>query len=70
MCGIAGCYQQDDGKALAWTMNERLAHRGPDAAGDYCLEEGGVNVHLAHRRLSIIDLTSAADQPMSKDGLV
>lgn len=70
MCGIAGCYQQDDGKALARTMSERLAHRGPDAAGDYCLEEGGVNVHLAHRRLSIIDLTSAADQPMVSDGLV
>ena len=69
MCGIAGCYQQEDGKALAVTMNDRIAHRGPDASGVYCVEDGRVNAFLAHRRLSIIDLSAAADQPLSKQGL-
>ncbi|HEU4948728.1 MAG TPA: asparagine synthase (glutamine-hydrolyzing), partial [Kribbella sp.] len=69
MCGIAGCYQQDDGKALAWTMSERIAHRGPDASGIHCVEDGRVSAYLAHRRLSIIDLSIAADQPLCKDGL-
>jgi len=69
MCGIAGCYQQEDGKALAVLMNDRIAHRGPDANGVYCVEDGRFNAFLAHRRLSIIDLSAAADQPLSKQGL-
>ncbi len=69
MCGIAGCYQQPDGEALAVAMSARLAHRGPDADGVHSLVDDRVDVHLAHRRLSIIDLSSAADQPFSKDGL-
>ena len=69
MCGIAGCYQQEDGKALAVTMSDRIAHRGPDASGVYCVEDGRINAFLAHRRLSIIDLSAAADQPFSKQGL-
>jgi asparagine synthase (glutamine-hydrolysing) len=49
-------------------MSERIAHRGPDAAG---LMAGppGTEVQLAHRRLSIIDLSTASDQPFVKDGL-
>ncbi len=70
MCGIAGCYQQPDGRQLAETMGKRLAHRGPDAGGVYSHVCEGVAVHLAHRRLSIIDLSSAANQPFSKAGLV
>jgi asparagine synthase (glutamine-hydrolysing) len=69
MCGVAGCYQQDDGAALAASMSERIAHRGPDACGTWSYEDARVRAHLAHRRLSIIDLSDAADQPMSKDGL-
>jgi asparagine synthase (glutamine-hydrolysing) len=69
MCGIAGCYQQDDGKALAVTMSERIAHRGPDASGIHILEDDRVSAYLAHRRLSIIDLSTAADQPLTKQGL-
>ncbi|MQA79596.1 MAG: asparagine synthase (glutamine-hydrolyzing) [Streptosporangiales bacterium] len=69
MCGIAGCFQQDDGKAVALTMSERLGHRGPDASGIVCIEEENLQLHLAHRRLSIIDLTAAADQPFTKQGL-
>src|ERR1700689_534319 len=70
MCGIAGCYQQPDGLGLAKLMSERLAHRGPDAEGINCFADNRVSAQLAHRRLAIIDLTAAADQPFTKDGLV
>src|SRR5271166_145215 len=70
MCGIAGCYQQPDGIRIAKVMSERLAHRGPDADGMYSCSDDRVAVQLAHRRLSIIDLTDAANQPMCKEGLV
>jgi asparagine synthase (glutamine-hydrolysing) len=69
VCGIAGCYQQYDGLALAGVMNDRIAHRGPDADGVYPFEDGDVRAYLAHRRLSIIDLSSGADQPFTKRGL-
>jgi hypothetical protein len=34
MCGIAGCYQQADGRKLTDIMTVLIAHRGPDAYGD------------------------------------
>ncbi|HEY6499067.1 MAG TPA: asparagine synthase (glutamine-hydrolyzing) [Streptosporangiaceae bacterium] len=69
MCGIAGCYQQADGHKLVDIMTDRIAHRGPDAAGRWDHEDDRVAVQLGHRRLSIIDLSTAADQPLTKDGL-
>ncbi len=69
MCGIAGAYQQADGKVVVTTMVERLAHRGPDAAGVVEVMKPELAVHLGHTRLSIIDLSSAADQPFVKGGL-
>ena len=69
MCGIAGCYQQADGHKLVDVMSDRIAHRGPDAAGIWSHEDDRVAVQLGHRRLSIIDLSAAADQPLSKNGL-
>ena len=69
MCGIAGCYQQADGQKLVDVMSDRIAHRGPDAAGTWHQEDGRVAVQLGHRRLSIIDLSAAADQPLSKHGM-
>ena len=69
MCGIAGCYQQPDGHKLVDIMSERIAHRGPDAAGTWNHEDDRVSVQLGHRRLSIIDLSAAADQPLSKHGM-
>jgi asparagine synthase (glutamine-hydrolysing) len=69
VCGIAGSYQQPGGQQLVDAMSERIAHRGPDAKGTWSYEDARVSVHLGHRRLSIIDLSAAADQPMSKRGL-
>ena len=69
MCGIAGCYQQPDGQKLVDIMSERIAHRGPDAARIWSHEDERVSVQLGHRRLSIIDLSAAADQPVCKHGL-
>src|SRR5215475_4480472 len=69
MCGIAGCYQQPDGQKLTDIMNDRIAHRGPDSRGSWSHEDGRLTINLGFRRLSIIDLSAAADQPMTKDGL-
>ncbi|MGH8773945.1 MAG: asparagine synthase (glutamine-hydrolyzing) [Jiangellaceae bacterium] len=68
MCGVAGAFRQPDGARLVRTMADRIGHRGPDADG---LQDMSPNasLQLAHRRLSIIDLSAAADQPFAKDGL-
>jgi asparagine synthase (glutamine-hydrolysing) len=71
MCGIVGVIA---GKGqLPFTvlndMRDRLSHRGPDGAESWIGETSGGVVGLAHRRLSIIDLSAAAGQPMfSADG--
>jgi len=64
MCGIAGFsgyYQQD----LLSMMGNIISHRGPDDAGDILLLHHNNQVGLAHRRLSIIDLSSDGHQPMT-----
>jgi len=68
MCGIAGFTRffdaTGDVSSLA-RMGDKIAHRGPDAHGEY-LDDG---VGLCHRRLSIIDLSTVGNQPMfSEDG--
>ncbi|PIR89051.1 MAG: asparagine synthase (glutamine-hydrolyzing) [Candidatus Harrisonbacteria bacterium CG10_big_fil_rev_8_21_14_0_10_40_38] len=70
MCGIAGIVdlknRQVD-KSILRAMTESIAHRGPDGEG-YFFENG---IGLGHRRLSIIDLSSAGSQPMKgKNGSV
>jgi asparagine synthase (glutamine-hydrolysing) len=67
VCGVAGAFLQPDGTRLTQTMSDRISHRGPDAAG--LTDMSADSVQLAHRRLSIIDLSTAADQPFVKDGL-
>ena len=42
-----------------------MIHRGPDDSGAWFSDDGRVG--LAHRRLSIIDLTSSGHQPMQDD---
>ncbi|MEI6817854.1 MAG: asparagine synthase (glutamine-hydrolyzing) [Bacteroidota bacterium] len=67
MCGIAGFYSKDNvfSKEELINMTEILAHRGPDAEG-YFTDD---TVSLGHRRLSILDLSERANQPIhSHDG--
>jgi len=65
MCGIAGKtdWNRNDGVRAKTVrdMTQAIAHRGPDAAGQIDLDE----ISLGHRRLSIIDLSEKASQPMS-----
>jgi asparagine synthase (glutamine-hydrolysing) len=67
MCGIAG-YSGDFSRESLQAASDALAHRGPDDAGIFVTDPG---VGLAHRRLSIIDLSATGAQPMSSpDGSV
>ncbi|PSL03953.1 asparagine synthase (glutamine-hydrolyzing) [Cecembia rubra] len=61
MCGIAGIVGKHlDNKMLVQRMLDKQTHRGPDAQGIWS-EEG---ICLGHNRLSILDLSEAANQPM------
>jgi len=67
MCGLTGFWQASDflaenAHATARDMAARIAYRGPDDAGVWVDEEAGIA--LAHRRLSIVDLSPAGHQPM------
>ena len=69
MCGVVGAFRQPDGAELVRVMVDRIPHRGPDAVGVREAGPGDNRAHLGHRRLSIIDLSAASDQPFVKDGL-
>ncbi|MGH3914196.1 MAG: asparagine synthase (glutamine-hydrolyzing) [Pseudonocardiaceae bacterium] len=69
MCGIAGTYLWSDGGPLTDRLTAAVAHRGPDGSGRYTHRAGDGEVHLGHRRLSIIDLSETGAQPMVIDGL-
>lgn len=67
MCGISGTYNLKAEKEIDFTrtvkMRDYLMRRGPDDCGIYYSSDK--RLCLAHARLSIIDLTSLAHQPMS-----
>lgn len=69
MCGVVGFFRlQESGCNVAFkdvigNMVATLRHRGPDDSGEYLNETAGIA--LAHRRLSILDLSSAGHQPMT-----
>lgn len=66
MCGIAGILcpgPNQHNTAAVQKMTNALAHRGPD--GESFWNNENATVLLGHRRLSIIDLSKSADQPMS-----
>ncbi|MCW2751601.1 MAG: asparagine synthase, glutamine-hydrolyzing, partial [Aeromicrobium sp.] len=69
MCGIAGTFLWPDGCPLTDRLTAVIAHRGPDGMGRYSHAAGNGEVHLGHRRLSIIDLSPTGAQPMVHDGL-
>lgn len=70
MCGIAGQFVFGEGVAdalMVSAMSESISHRGPDGNGQYTSE----SISIAHRRLSIIDLSDSAAQPMkNEDGSI
>src|SRR5262245_31360889 len=74
MCGIAGIlnlspHAPSIPMELLKRMRDKMEHRGPDASGLW--SNSDFSVGLAHRRLSIIDLSSMGQQPMSnEDGTV
>jgi asparagine synthase (glutamine-hydrolysing) len=74
MCGLAGILTFDGAPVEPSTlaaMGDRLRHRGPDAAGYHADAAAAPGIGLVHRRLSIIDLSKAADQPLAnEDGTV
>jgi asparagine synthase (glutamine-hydrolysing) len=66
MCGIAGILNLTSETHLdapIRTMTDALAHRGPDSGG-YFVEQ---KIALGHRRLSIIDLSTSANQPFQDE---
>src|SRR5580698_3533742 len=65
MCGIAGILSPDPvnvSRERLQKMTDAIAHRGPDGEGAWISASGLIG--LGHRRLSIIDLSPAAAQPM------
>lgn len=71
MCGIVGVvartsHYQVSNAELA-LMQQAISHRGPDGEGRWVHQDGTIG--FAHQRLSIVDLTTNANQPMhSQDG--
>lgn len=65
MCGIVGYYEYECRQRIEPDVFRRsidlLSHRGPDASGIYT----DLGIGLGHRRLSIIDISDAAAQPMA-----
>lgn len=69
MCGIVGAFSlkrdgRIDPRALE-RMRDTMQHRGPDGADLWVSERG--HIGLGHRRLSIIDLSNLASQPMANE---
>ena len=66
MCGLTGFMVRaglnDNASGVAGAMADRIRHRGPDDSGIWLDVEAGIA--LAHRRLSIVDLSAAGHQPM------
>lgn len=69
MCGVAGFWNYSglesnlDQTVIVKKMADTLTSRGPDDIGTW--SEDSSNIHMSHRRLSILDLSSAGHQPMS-----
>ena len=69
MCGITGFLDRDINYDLDWVsrqMGQSIAHRGPDGDGVWLDKDLGIS--LIHRRLSILDLSTAGSQPMISEG--
>jgi asparagine synthase (glutamine-hydrolysing) len=69
MCGIAGIFSLSDAspvdEPILTKMRDTMIHRGPDGASNWIASHRKIG--LAHRRLSIVDLSSVATQPMANE---
>ena len=69
MCGLVGFlstgFDGDTGLRVLGRMADTIAHRGPDASGVWFDEHAQIG--LGHRRLSILDISSAGAQPMHSE---
>jgi asparagine synthase (glutamine-hydrolysing) len=63
MCGFAGILGRDARTEVALSMAAAIINRGPDDVGVWADVEA--NIALAHRRLSVVDLSPAGHQPMA-----
>ena len=78
MCGIfaavrlEGSFDPEEVKSFKGAC-DIIAHRGPDSDGYLTAhipnEDDGINLFMGHRRLAIIDLDAASNQPFVRDGL-
>ena len=68
MCGLvgylggSGSLGESDHLAALKRMSDRIATRGPDGEGQWA--DAAARIGLAHRRLAVVDLSSAGQQPM------
>ena len=71
MCGITGFidFNKQTEVTTLQKMTDSLEHRGPDGRGDLIINDPFAQVGFGHRRLSIIDLSDHAKQPMSYEHL-
>lgn len=71
MCGIAGAIWFEESERVSADqlrqMRDVLTHRGPNAGGEWFAGNSSAGVALGHRRLSIIDLSDAGQQPMGNE---
>ncbi len=66
MCGLVGIFSPKINNEInrqVTIMTSKLAHRGPDDEGVWCMGSIG----LGHKRLSVLDLSSSGSQPMHSD---
>ncbi|HEX9443083.1 MAG TPA: asparagine synthetase B, partial [Candidatus Binatia bacterium] len=69
MCGIYGylSFKEPVTPEILGRMGAALRHRGPDDEGEWIAHSEEVSIGLGHKRLSIIDLSAAAREPMSNE---
>jgi asparagine synthase (glutamine-hydrolysing) len=70
MCGLAGLFGSLGVERTRESVERMLqvqSHRGPDSSGVWCGTVKGVHIGVGLRRLKILDLSDAADQPMLSD---
>jgi asparagine synthase (glutamine-hydrolysing) len=71
MCAITGLIDlnQTSSEGILKNMTDTMIHRGPDGGDQKLFEESNFQLGFGHRRLSIIDLSEHASQPMQFENL-